>query len=34
GGGPPAEIPEPTSAALLGGGLLLLAWTLRRIRAA
>ena len=32
GGGPPQEFPEPATAGLLGGGLLLLAWILRRRR--
>jgi hypothetical protein len=29
-GGPPQEIPEPATTALLGGGLIALAWALRR----
>ncbi|RPI16937.1 MAG: PEP-CTERM sorting domain-containing protein [Acidobacteriales bacterium] len=33
GGGPPQEIPEPGTAALLGGGLIALAWVLRRRKA-
>jgi len=32
-GGPPQEIPEPGTAALLGGGLIALAWFLRRRKA-
>jgi hypothetical protein len=33
GGGPPQEVPEPATTALLGSGLILLAWALRRRRA-
>jgi hypothetical protein len=33
GGGPGQEIPEPATATLLGGGLLILAWALRRRKA-
>jgi hypothetical protein len=33
-GGLPQEVPEPATAALLGGGLIALAWTLRRRKAA
>ncbi len=30
GGGPPEEVPEPATCALVGGGLILLAWVARR----
>ena len=33
-GTPPEEIPEPATTALMGGGLLALAWVLRRRRQA
>ena len=33
GGGPGQEVPEPATAALLGGGLMVLAWAWRRRRA-
>jgi hypothetical protein len=33
GGGPQEEVPEPATSALLGGGLIALAWTLRRRKA-